>query len=419
MQQYVFQGSSMTRKFFVWLHRWVGLLMTVFLIVVGLTGSLLAFNTDLEKLINPQMFAAKPAPDSRQLDLATLAEKAEAAEPHIRVAYFSVGTEQAFMHVGARIDPATGKPFSLDFNQMFLDPWTGKVLGHRLSGDLSQGKINLMPFIYGLHMNLALGEWGAWVLGVVALAWTLDCFYAVYLTFPVMLLRFFPRWTTAWKIKWLASAYRLNFDLHRASGLWLWPLLFIFAWSSVMFNYSEVYEWTTAKMFDLPNEKQEFAAYMLKTPNEHPSLSWHSALDKAEQSMDRVTRENDITINGPAGFAYISQLGVYSYSVRSNRDISDGGWDGLGIWVDGNTGELKKVFSPDSEHSGTTISNWLRALHFANWHNWLAYRILVCILGLVITMQSVTGVYIWLKKRTARRISHKKHAQLFVKKKLG
>jgi len=217
----------MTRKFFVWLHRWVGLLMTVFLILVGLTGSLLAFNTDLEKVISPQLFAAKPTPDAKQLDLATLAEKAEAAEPHIRVGYFSVGPEQAAMAVGPRTDLVTGNPYEISFDHIFLDPWTGRELGHRKNAELSQGLINLMPFIYKLHMNLVLGEWGAWVLGVVAVAWTLDCFYAFYLTFPVVFSRFFSRWKPAWKIKWAASAYRLNFDLHRASGLWLWPLLYL------------------------------------------------------------------------------------------------------------------------------------------------------------------------------------------------
>jgi len=295
---------------------------------------------------------------------------------------------------------------------MFLDPWTGRELGHRKNAELSQGLINLMPFIYKLHMNLALGEWGAWVLGIVAIAWTIDCFYAFYLTFPVVLSRFLSRWKPAWKIKWSASAYRLNVDLHRASGLWLWPLLFIFAWSSVMFNYSSVYEWTTANLFDLPNEEQEFAALMLKTPNENPRLGWHEALDKSEQAVERYARANDITVRGPVGFAYISQAGAYSYSVRSSRDISDGGWDGLGVWVDGDTGELKKVFLPDGEHSGKTLSNWLRSLHFANWHDWLAYRILVCILGLVITLQAVTGVYIWLKKWKARRASKEKHTRL-------
>jgi uncharacterized iron-regulated membrane protein len=402
----------MTRRFFVWLHRWVGLLMTVFLILVGLTGSLLAFNTELEKLISPQLFATKPTPDAKQLDLATLAAMAEAAEPKIIVGYYSIGPEQVAMAVGPRTDLATGKPYEITFNHMFLDPWTGRELGHRKNAELSQGLINLMPFIYQLHMSMALGEIGALILGIVAIAWTIDCFYAFYLTLPVVFSRFFSRWKPAWKVKHSASAYRLNFDLHRASGLWLWPLLFIFAWSSVMFNYSSVYEWTTAKLFDYPNEEQEFAALMLKTPNEHPRLGWHEGLDKAEQAVERYARENDITVNGPVGFAYISQAGAYSYSVRSSRDISDGGWDGLGVWVDGDTGELKKVFLPDGEHSGKTITNWLRALHFANWHNWIAYRILVCLLGLAITLLSVTGVYIWMKKWKARRASQVKLTRL-------
>jgi uncharacterized iron-regulated membrane protein len=402
----------MVRGIFVWLHRWVGLLMTVFLIIVGLTGSLLAFNGEMEKLISPQLFVARPSSDAQPLDLATLAEKAEAAEPRVRVAYFSLGAEQVLVHVHARIDPATGKPYPLDFNQMFLDPWTGRELGHRLNGDLSQGLINLMPFIYELHMNLALGSWGGWILGVVALAWTLDCFYAVYLTFPAVYSRFFSRWKPAWMVKWSASAYRLNFDLHRSSGLWLWPLLFIFAWSSVMFNYGEVYEWVTARLFDYQSVEQEFASFSQRKPNEHPRLNWREALHKAEDTIQRVGAENNIEIKGATGFAYLAEMGAYSYDVKSSHDISDGGWGGLGVWIDGDTGELVKVFYPDGEHSGNTVTNWLRALHFANWHGWQAYRVLVCLLGVVITMLSVTGVVIWLKKRNARLMSWQKRMGL-------
>jgi uncharacterized iron-regulated membrane protein len=66
----------MIRHFFVWLHRWAGLLMTVFLILVGLTGSLLAFKSDLERLICPRIYAA-PRSGVPPLDLATLAERAD------------------------------------------------------------------------------------------------------------------------------------------------------------------------------------------------------------------------------------------------------------------------------------------------------------------------------------------------------
>ena len=37
--------------------------------------------------------------------------------------------------------------------------------------------------------------------------------------------------------------------------------------------------------------------------------------------------------------------------------------------------------------------------------NSMPYRIFVCVLGLLITMLAVTGVYIWWKKRRARKYS--------------
>ena len=65
------------------------------------------------------------------------------------------------------------------------------------------------------------------------------------------------------------------------------------------------------------------------------------------------------------------------------------------------TGALISLDLPVGEHSGNTVTAWLRALHMADVFG-LPYRIFVCVLGLVITMLSVTGVYIWSKKREAR-----------------
>ncbi len=58
------------RPFWVLLHRYAGLAMTAFLIIVGLTGSLLAFYNELEKIINPQLSVA--ANGRAPLDLAAL-----------------------------------------------------------------------------------------------------------------------------------------------------------------------------------------------------------------------------------------------------------------------------------------------------------------------------------------------------------
>ena len=86
--------------------------------------------------------------------------------------------------------------------------------------------------------------------------------------------------------------------------------------------------------------------------------------------------------------------------MKSSRDIRDK----LGltqIAFDGDTGALISLDLPTGEHSGNTVTYWLRALHMADVFG-LPYRIFVCVLGLIITMLSVTGVYIWWKKRKAR-----------------
>ena len=393
----------MSRKFFVWLHRWVGLAMAVFLIIVGLTGSVLAFKVNFEKLLTPEWFATKPYPTATPLDLASLADSAEKAEPKIRVGYFSVSDDRATMMVNPRVDPATGKPFDVGFHAMYLNPWTGEVLGH--DGKSQALHTQIIPFIYDLHMNLVSGEIGAWILGVVALAWTFDTLYAIYLTFPLTLKRFFSRWKKSWTIKWRASPKRVNFDLHRASGLWLAPLLFIFAWSSVMFNLSGAYGWTMDKIFNPPPGAEDV---WLKTlhpshPSENPKLNWHQALSKGQQYMAEISTRDGITLYQPFGMAYLPDPGVYTYQVESSINITHGLWNGgFSVWVDGQTGELQRIYYPLEKDPEQAIGTWLYVLHFANFHNWLSYRILVFVLGLVMTLLSITGVYIWWKKFNAR-----------------
>ena len=52
----------------------------------------------------------------------------EAQEPRARLAYFFAYPNQILANMAPRTNPDTGAPYALDFNQMFVDPWTGKEL---------------------------------------------------------------------------------------------------------------------------------------------------------------------------------------------------------------------------------------------------------------------------------------------------
>lgn len=383
--------------------------MTVFLVVLGLTGAILAYRVPLERLVNPQLFA-KPGPDAKPLDLATLAECAEKAEPHARVWYFSNDIDgQISIRCGPRTDPGTGKPYNLQFDHLFMDPWTGAELGKRMDGNLSQGKINLLPFIYNLHASLALGALGSTVLGYIAIVWTIDCFVGFYLTLPLGLSGFLRRWRPAWYVKCRAGTYRLNFDLHRAGGLWLWPLLFIFAWSGVMFTINPVYERITGALFDYDSDVA-FAMSYPQHPVENPKMSWRAAQKRGEQLVAEQAKLHGFRVLRPFGLAYIDKLGVYSYNVITDCDFRSHGY-GTGVWLDGDTGELKKVWLVSGEHAGNTVSNWLFALHYGDVYELRSYRFAVCLTGVATVVISLTGAYIWWRKRKTRSIADRTAAE--------
>ena len=99
-----------------------------------------------------------------------------------------------------------------------------------------------------------------------------------------------------------------------------------------------------------------------------------------------------------AGFTHL-----YIYTVRSSRDIQDRRGR-TRLVFDANNGELKQLQLPTGQHSGVTVTMWLNALHDANVFG-LPYRIFVSVLGLLIVMLAMTGIYIWWKKRSARASS--------------
>ena len=397
----------MIRRFFVWLHRYVGLALALFLVIEGATGSLLAFKLDLANLLDPRLVAQRPSPQAQPLDLATLFERAEAIVPNVKVVgtWYAPRDDQVSVRVEARTDPATGEPYHLDYDLMWLDPWTGNVLGwtDKLGFNEHGLVANVMPFIYELHSSLALGQTGVWILAIVALLWTIDCYVGFYLTLPLKLESFWRRWKPAWVIKWRGGFYRVNFDLHRAGGLWFWAMLFVFAWSSVdLLDLTGSYNFVTCNLFDCQSSHEQLASVVPPDSKTGPlKLDWRAAQATGEKLMAELALRKGFKIEKALWLDRDEGVRQYIYRVRTDRWFPND--RDVIMYFDADTGAFKSLEQTKTGHSGDTLTNWLAALHLVgNPVDWLAYRIFVVIVGIVIVMLSVTGVYVWWKKRKAR-----------------
>ncbi|WP_420226752.1 PepSY-associated TM helix domain-containing protein [Pigmentiphaga litoralis] len=292
-------------------------------------------------------------------------------------------------------------------DQVFVDPYRGVVVGERKWGDIGQGWKNLMPFIYRLHFSLALDTIGSYVFGVIALLWTLDCFVGAYLTFPAALKTKRPdrkswrrRWWPSWKVRWDGGPYKVNFDLHRAGGLWVWAMLFVFAWSSVAFNLSEVYD---PVMKTVLAHQPEVATPVARASDSAPVMDWRHARETGRRLMAELAPAQvpAVVVLHEEALGYDASARTYRYVVRSDRDIRDHRGS-TRLTFDGTAGRFVHVWLPTGTAAGDTVRTWLTSLHMAAvWG--LPFDVFVTVMGIAVAMLSVTGFVIWWKKWRGRR----------------
>jgi uncharacterized iron-regulated membrane protein len=389
------------RQLWVLAHRYVGLVLAGFLIISGVTGSLMAFFEELESASIPALTQVHKPAGVERLDVLAIRERLITEHPDWSIEFVDLRIKKdstlRFFVSGASDD------------EIFVDPYSGEIVGSRKWGDISQGMRNLLPFVYQLHYSLAAGVVGTYAFGIIALLWTLDCFVGFYLTFPRNGRRDFTddgaasrtwwsRWKAAWKVRWSAGSYKFNFDLHRAGGLWMWALLLVFAWSSVAFNLREVYNPVMRMALDLPDE--DAALPPLSHPRHQPKIGWREGLQITRSQLAQLARGEDFSIREEVWFGYEPAFGLYSLSVNSTRDVGTK-LPRTQMWVDGDTGKIRHVRLPTGVHGGETVTTWLYALHMGKvWG--LPYRIFVCLFGLLVATLSITGVVIWWRKRRAK-----------------
>jgi len=390
----------LARRVALIVHRYVGLAMAVFLVVAGMTGALLAFYEELDREFSAELMdVTPPSPSARPLDPFELTARLEAQLPN--------GKRLHNVRFDAEPDRALGvwietKPE--EWEETYVDPYSGKVLGARDWGFPERGA-DVMPFIYTLHYSLALGQVGNYLFGVVALLWTIDCFVGAYLTFPRSeqkgragpRLSWFRRWIPAWTVK-TKQLGSFMFTFHRASGLWLWAMLFVFAWSAVAFNLREVYTPVMATLTGMKPSGHDTLP-QLTPPFPAPALSLREAHAVGKKLMAEEAKRRDFTIQRELYLYYAEDHGAFAYGVESSLDLSSS-HPRTEVYFDGN-GRFINFEAQTGITTGNTISSLFTYLHLAAIGG-LGYKIFVSIFGLSVTALSATGVWVWWRKRVRK-----------------
>lgn len=432
----------------LWIHRYTGLAMAAFLIIAGITGTLLAFHDELDDVFNHEL-AQVDVQDTPHLPIAVLHDRVLSAYPEHNFSSMptSIAADRSAVF---SVDRARGKAAQnqpkAPFQEVYVNPYDGNIIGTR---DKDQWALhNTMWKVFWLHRDLLLGDIGKWVLGIVSVVWTINCFIGFYLTFPRAVKKknaqkkssskkrasFFKRWLPAWKIRPKSNLFKLNYDLHHAFGLWLWGMLFVIAWSSVGFNLQQVYRPVMQAVVGLEGrgEKQEKskkprekvgqtanadrgarigAAKGEALSNEASNVDTVDVVNKANsivylsEHADIAAKSKGMTVQQLLGIRWVEDEGQWQLRFKTDRDIGKKG-GASSITVDARTGNIERVnFGYQSSSFGSKTDQWLSTLHMGHISQGIGhalYQIFLALIGLAVTVLSITGVYLWWKGRQQR-----------------
>ena len=370
------------RKGLVVWHRWFGLFAALWLTLMGITGSIIVFYDELDVALNPA--SRKVTPGSGPLPVSEVVQAAEAHRPGSYAGLVDLPrTDDEPMRVFLRSQKGSGAEIAPG-TYLLMDPYRATVLSERAFGAFRLDREHLMDFIYELHIDLMLGPWMVWFLGLVAFLWIIDHIAAAVLSFPVA-----AKWIQSFRIRRRARGHKLVFDLHRAGGLWFFPATLILAVSGTYLNWYDEFT-SVVEVFSPITPRYNVHAPELDAPLYGPPVTFTEAVSAAAavagEQVDMLT--------------YFPWQGLYlarAYDTR--RDV-----DSYGrrmIAVDARSGAVLDDFHASTGTAGDVFVLWQYPLHSGKAFGWTG-RLIIFASGILVTMFSVTGILIWSRKRRAR-----------------
>jgi uncharacterized iron-regulated membrane protein len=210
------------RKVLFQIHLWTGIGVGLYVLVIGVSGSVLVYRNELYRTFSPQPVIV--AGSSAPLAEADLKSAVSRAYPDYQVTHVRVGeTPNHAVEITLTRDK--------DVKRRLLHPFTGEDLGDPLPAGF-----RLTAWLLDLHDNLLNGETGRRVNGIGALFVTLLCMTGGIIWWPGI-----TRWRRSLTVDRRANWKRLNWSLHSALGFWFFAFILLWGISGLYLSLPQVF----------------------------------------------------------------------------------------------------------------------------------------------------------------------------------
>lgn len=224
------------KKVILFLHRWLGLITGLVVLIVSITGCIFVFQKEINNWRFDDMYYVDPPSSTETIPLSTLQEKAQQALDGSPI--YSITThrdpEKAWSFLVYKPgDPDAYTYFGAleEYRSVYLNPYTGEVTGHL------NNKYEFFNLVKYIHWSLLLSTpYGQPIVG-----WSTFIFVILLITGLVL---WWPkRWTSrylqrSFKVKWRSTWRRINYDLHNVFGFYALLVALVIALTGMAWSFS-------------------------------------------------------------------------------------------------------------------------------------------------------------------------------------
>jgi len=351
------------RKLLLNLHLWAGLIAALFLLILGVSGALVAFEGEIDRTLNAKLSYVDPK--GQPLSLEAISTKLRAAYPEAKIEMFGL-PESANESLFIALRVASGKNLAL-----FVNPYNSEVLG---SADQANHFANR---VHQFHTHLLVGKFADEIIGWSSVFLLVLSITGIVLWWPRKLFRL--RWDSP---KGQGLLKRLNYDLHNLVGAASSIFLLIFAWTAICIHWERGVDKLAQKLSSAPVVHSE--PPQIPIPGSAP-LSADRLVQIAHTTLPEA-RITGIQLPDNAKQAVTVQL-------KFPEDHTPAGRSRLRI--DAYSGKVLQVQSSRDMPTPVKYARmWNRELHTGDILN-LPTRILAAFFSLMLPVLAVTGPLIW------------------------
>ncbi|MCM3734378.1 PepSY domain-containing protein [Bacillus cytotoxicus] len=359
---------SLVRK----VHLYLSMIAGIFIVLIGLTGSLLVFDNELNRMMYPDLYKiteGQPVTYQKALQAVTGAyPKGEIQrvytpdDPHSQGVYL--------------FNLKEGK----GTKSVYVDPGTGNV-----NGEL--GEKSFFSQVKEIHYHLLLKDFnGKEIVGIIGFIFFFISLSGLYLWWPGI-----KKWMFGFVIRRSKNTYVKQYDLHKAIGIVAMPFLLVVSLTGAFFTYDKtVFGWVGAKTSVAPPKDKLISKPL---PGGKPPLD--SLLSAAEKA---VPQGNIMQVRMPAKAKKGKAEGAVE--IRLSRPYDPGNGN-VKVWIDQYSGKVLAKLDPKMD-DGLTYQTWLKPLHTGTFGG-VFTKILYVIAGLTPSILMFTGTYMWWHKKKKKR----------------